>query len=337
MKTKENFILAGDIGATKTTLGIFPEIGLPCPSLFQQKFLNAEAKGLNELIDNFLGRTDIKPQHACFGVAGPVINNQAQMTNLNWSIDGRQLAKKFSFRQVTLINDMEATALGAVILPDQDIFRLNSGNSLPDGNIAVIAPGTGLGEAFILRNNKFFLPQATEGGHASFAPRNNIQLELLQFLLSRQNHVSVEQVCSGMAMSTLYEFLAQYYPSPAWLSEQTQSRKDQTPLIIKAAVAAVNGQRKCDIAVETVRLFVDILADEAANLALKTMATNGIYIGGGICPRITDFLEKEKFMKIFKRGIYREMLGNIPIYLILNIDTALLGAAESAIRLLSTH
>jgi glucokinase len=324
---KENYILAGDIGGTKTVLGLFPTSPLPCSALHQQKFPNAEFKSLDELLGNFLTETEIIPVSACFGIAGPVVDNQAQMTNLNWFIDGRQLKKKFGFSQVTLINDLVATALGAVILPKKDLLRLNRGHPAPNGNIAVIAPGTGLGEAFILRNDNHFLPQATEGGHVSFAPRNAIGIELLQFLLARQSHVSVEQVCSGLALPVLYDFLTSHYPPPAWLTEQMLAAKDKTPVIVKNAVAAIKGKQECDIAVETLRLFVDILADETANLALKTLATGGIYIGGGICPRILDFLDPSNFIKIFARGVYKKMLAEIPIHVILNPDTALLGAA----------
>ncbi len=328
----KKYILAGDIGGTKTTLGIYPVDELPCPALYRQQFTNAEAKGLDRLIDDFLRQTEISPSSACFGVAGPVLNNQVRMTNLNWFIDGAHLKEKFAFKQVKLINDLAATAMGAVILPENNLSALNRGNPVPGANIAVIAPGTGLGEAFVLqRDNKYF-PQATEGGHASFAPRNNLQIELLQYLLSRQSHVSEEQVCSGMGLPVLYDFLTSHFSPPPWLAEQLDRSDDKTPVIVNAALGAVNNQKKCDIAINTLQLFVDILAAETANLALKTLATGGIFIGGGIIPRILSFLDSRKFMTIFCRGIYREMLNGIPIHIITNQDTALLGAAVSLIQ-----
>ncbi len=331
-KEGESFILAGDIGGTKTSLGVFTGTGRPGPPLLHRKFLNAGAECLADLLKDFLAEAGVRPGAACFGVAGPVVDNRARMTNLNWFIDGRELADDFGFSRVSLVNDLVATAMGAVHLPESDLEILNPGRPDAEGNLAVIAPGTGLGEAFILKKDGLFLPQATEGGHSSFAPRNDLQIELLRFLLAGQDHVSVEQVCSGLGLPVIYDFMSRHWSPSERPREEMLSAADKTKVIIRAANAA-RGQGEAETAVKTVNLFVDILADEAANLALKTLATGGIYLGGGIPPRILSFLGRGQFLKTFQRGIYRQMLGDIPIRVILNPDTALLGAAALAQRL----
>jgi len=249
------------------------------------------------------------------------------MTNLDWLIDGRELEHKCGLDQVFLINDLVATAMGSVLLPDEGLNAINIGHQRPEGTIGVLAPGTGLGEAFILRQHKQLFPVASEGGHASFAPRNRQQLELLDFLLQKEQHISVEKVCSGLGLPNIYAFLATRMEQPRDLQQKLAQAADQTPILVNTALKAHSAGDQHHICVHTLQLFIDILAAEAANLALKVLATGGIYIGGGIPPRILPFFNNKQFMAVFARGVYWEMLGDIPIHIILKPKTALLGAA----------
>jgi len=327
MKPANRFLLAGDIGATKTTLALYgAAVGLGIP-LRQQTFPNALFSSFDALLDKFLGQGPPAPVHACFGVAGPVTANSVRMTNLNWSIDGEELRVRHGFQQVHLINDLVATAMGAIHLPAADLSALNPGLAKVGEVMAVLAPGSGLGEAFLVPHHGAYHPYPSEGGHASFAPRDGRQLALLAFMLQRHAHVSVEMVCSGLALPELFAFMSTQYEAPAWLLGELEQAVDRTPVIIRAALRAVQGGRSCDIAVRTLELFIDILADEAANLALKTWSLGGIFLGGGLTPRLVPFFKPERFMSVFARGTYQDRLSRIPIHIIRNPLAALLGAA----------
>ncbi|NOQ46782.1 MAG: glucokinase [Desulfobulbaceae bacterium] len=323
-----NILLAGDVGGTKTTLALHKAGSVPGSPLREQTFINSGVERLEDLIGKFLHGSDVKPKCGCFGVAGPVLAGRVQMTNLDWIINAKSIEHQFGLHRVDLINDLVATAMGAIILPQKDLQAINEGTPIKDGAIGVVAPGTGLGEAFVFPDGSGrYHPKASEGGHADFAPRNRQQINLLQYMLEKNKHVSVEQVCSGMALPMLFKFLRKNESAPSWLIKKLQTGADHTPIIIQAALDASTGRQPCDIAVNTMHLFTDILAAEAANLALKVLAVGGIYIGGGLPPRILPFLDSSRFMSIFKRGVYREMLGRIPVHIILNPKTALIGAA----------
>ena len=253
------------------------------------------------------------------------------MTNLDWTIDGRELADHFALEHVLLVNDLVATTAGAVLLPADSLVTINNGRIDPKGTIGVLAPGTGLGQSFAVKVNNRLQPFPSEGGHCSFAPRNQEQIRLLEFMLEKRPHVSVEQVCSGMVIPDLYAFMTMHSPEPEWMAKRRMESDDQTPVIVQAANEALAGGPACETAVRTVQLFVDILAAEAANLALKVLATGGIYLGGGMPPRILSFFDQERFMHIFCRGVYREMLADIPIHIIRDPKTALIGARELAV------
>jgi glucokinase len=326
--SKNYVLLAGDIGGTKTTLGLYhSQLPLDTP-LKQHTFHNYKYKNLEDIISKFL--TDFSPQPltACLGIAGPVLGAQVQLTNLKWMIDANILQEQFGFIRVDLINDLVVTAIGAMLLTRNDLLSLNAGSPNPQGTVAVIAPGTGLGEAFLMLKNKTWLPGPSEGGHCSFAPTNDLQMQLWQFLHKSTAHISVEQVCSGRAIPTLYNFLRTMTTEPDWMRLQLETNEDKTPIIIQAAL---NSRQKiagpCKIAEQTLQLFIDILASETSNLTLKTLATGGVYIGGGLPPRILPFLTQQNFMNNFCRGVYKEMLSRIPVHIILNTNTALLGAA----------
>jgi glucokinase len=335
MNRQDSQLLAGDLGATKTTLALYRVADWPGPPLRQQTFRNAEFIDFDSLLNDFLVAGQPVPATVCLGVAGPILNGAVRMTNLDWLIDPALLQARFGFSQIVLINDLVATAAGIPLLTPQDLHPLNP-EARPDSAapLAVLAPGSGLGEAFLIPYHGALLPCPSEGGHASFAPRTEEQLELLAFLRQRHPHVSVEQVCSGMALPALFAFLATRMPIPSGLQAELVQAADQTPVIVRAALDAVEGGKPCAIAIHTLELFFDILADEAANLALKTMALGGVFIGGGLMARLRPLIDPQRFMTIFCRGTYREMLARIPVQIIVNPQTALLGAAARGIEAL---
>ena len=316
-------LLAGDIGGTKTSLALYrPEDGLLNP--FTETTVNNDcAASFEEIIEKFLNENDTKPYVACFGVAGPVRNNRVKMTNLDWTLDGPALQKRFSLRSVTLINDLVATAIGAVHLPDESLLTINEGQPDPVGAIAVIAPGTGLGEAFLINHQNSWLPISSEGGHSSFAPTDEQQRRLLHYMSKQHRHVSAEMVCSGRGIPNLYNFIT----VECGTKDQANDHPDRTRMIIEEALAAFASNKPQNIALKTMQLFTTILASEATNLSLKILATGGLYIGGGLPPRILPFLQPEGFMHTFAKGKYREMLATIPVHVILEPKTALIGAA----------
>jgi glucokinase len=321
-------ILAGDIGGSKSRLALYDSGQHLCR---ETTYSNAEFKDFQEILNDFLHPKLPVPARACLGVAGQVHNNCVTLTNLDWHIDGKQIRDSTGIPDVLLVNDLVATAAGLCQLTPEKRLTLNSGKQQPDGTVAVIAPGTGLGQAYVITQQGTSHPLPSEGGHSSFAPRNRQQLELLAFMLQHEKHVSVEKVCSGMAIPYLFTFISQTIPPPPWLTEKIKRASDPTPVIIQAASVTVNGNRAtCKTAVRTVQLFMDILAAESANLALKVLATGGVYIGGGLPPRIVDFFEPTRFMQIFCRGTFRNLLADIPVHLLLDPKTALPGARTIA-------
>ena len=343
-----SIILAGDIGATKTILALYHTDAEKNSSgqdslLAEKTFRNNEFSGFPELITAFLAGRKEQPVRACFGVAGPVRENRVRMTNLDWNLDGSALAAQFGMEELLLVNDLVATTAGIASLPENSLFRLNQGRPEAGGNIGVLAVGTGLGQAFAVPDGKRFRPFPTEGGHASFAPRNQEQIELLQFLLTplegkeHAPHVSAEQVCSGMVLPALYAFQLTRCQEPEWMREKRLAAEPDalTPLIVAAADSASTeeiGELHCEPAVRSVQLMLDILAAEAANLALKVLATDGIFLGGGMLPRLLAHIDRDRFLKIFCRGIYQDMLADIPIHIIMEPKTALIGARQLSMK-----
>ncbi len=331
-------LLAGDIGATKTKLAIYQTATGYAPPLRQQTLQNTAFESFDTMLTAFLGEEQPRPSLACLGIAGPVRTDTVRLTNRNWLIDAAALRDHFGFTAVRLINDLTATASGIPLLKPADCHCLNRGAKRTDAAMAVLALGTGLGEALLLPSGDSYLAYPSEGGHASFAPRTAEQVALLAFLQqcnqssspSQMQKISVEGACSGLAVPDVFAFLATRKPVPAWLSEQVAQSSDPTPVLVQAALTASTGGTPCDIAVESIRLLLDILADEAANLALKTLALGGVFLGGGLAPRLLPLLDPQRFMAIFASGTQHDMLAQIPIHLILNPNTALLGAAAFA-------
>lgn len=322
-----NLMLAGDIGGTKTQLGLFSFQDNRPVLLKEGTFVSANYAGLAPFVTEFLKGQNMAVQGACFGVAGPVREGRADLTHLPWVVDKRQLASALNLDRVVVINDLTAIAETIPWLAPQDLFTLNAGTSDSGGAMAVIAPGTGLGEAFLIREGDTYLVAASQGGHADFAPNTPLETDLLQYLHRQTGHVSFENVCSGLGIRNLYRFLKETGQSavPAWFEEQLAAGADPTPLIIEAAV---NTDRSCPVARDTLELFLSILGAEAGNLVLKVLATGGIFLGGGIPPRILPALQKGPFLSsFFAKGPMAPLMTRIPVHVILNRQAALFGAA----------
>jgi glucokinase len=315
--------LAGDIGGTKTNLAIFsPEAGPRAP-LAEATFPSGRYPSLEALVQEFLSRVNLKVERATFGVAGPVVAGQSRITNLPWVMDELQLQEALGLSGVRLLNDLEAIANGVPSLEPADLHTV--GERASEGAIAIIAPGTGLGEAYLTWDGSHYQAHASEGGHTDFAPINPMEIGLLSYLLERLGHVSYERVCSGRGIPNIYAYLRDsgYAEEPDWLAEQLAAADDPTPIIVNNAL---NSDRGCDLCAATLNSFVSILGTEAGNLALKVLATGGVYLGGGIPPRILPALEEERFLDAFRaKGRMSD--------LILNPKVALLGAASHCLRM----
>jgi glucokinase len=321
-------LLAGDIGGTKTVLALFAEESGPHSPLHEATFPSAKYGRLEAIIREFLDTVAYPISHAAFGVAGPVVSGTAQITNLPWKMNSQQLAEAFGWNHVELLNDLEAIAYAVPILEPDDLHTLNVGKPELHGNLAVIAPGTGLGEAFLTWEGKRYRAHASEGGHASFAPTNELEHGLLHYLNHQKGHghVSFERVCSGgLGIPNLYDYLKDTGKAeePAWLAAELAAASDPTPIIFRAAQ-----EHSVELAYQTIAMFVNILGAEAGNLALKVLSTAGVYIGGGIPPRIVTDLEQPTFLEAFcHKGRFRPLLADMPVHIILNPKAALLGAA----------
>jgi glucokinase len=324
---KTTAVMAGDIGGTKTHLAVFSsESGLGAP-LEEAIFISRDYPSLEALVREFLSRSGTKVDRASFGVAGPVVNGQAKITNLPWIMDEANLADTLGVTSVHLINDLLALAHAVLFLAEKDLHVLNKGHAVSGGAIAVVAPGTGLGEAYLTWDGAEYRAYASEGGHSDFAPSNALEAGLLCYLRERFGHVSYERICSGIGLVNIYAYLKDsgYADEPDWLAEQMVSVHDPTPVIVKAAL---DEERMCKICQITLNMFISILGAEAGNMALKVMASGGVYLGGGIPPRILSALEGGSFMEAFRhKGRMSKLMEEFPVHVILNPKAALLGAA----------
>ena len=320
--------LAGDIGGTKTILALFASEKLPLQPLYEMSFASSSYPGLDAIIADFFSKTKASASIACFGVVGPVREGRAVITNLPWQIDTSMLQDAFGFSRATLINDLVATGYAIPHLEQSDLFTINNGIKTNEGALGIIAPGTGLGEVIFAWNGSDYLAVASEGGHTDFGPSSESQIQLLDFLKNRYGHVSYDRICSGRGIPAIYDFYKSsgQYEEPDWLSNQLASAEDPAPVIVNAALDETT---HCDICTKTLELFISILGAEAGNLALKGLTTGGMYLGGGIPPRIRPFLERETFMKSFAaKGRMSYLLADIPVKIILNPKAALIGAAS---------
>jgi glucokinase len=332
-------ILACDVGGTKTNLALLESSGAAFEIVRFESYQSREHASLDEIIDAFLGTGAITLEAAGFGVAGPVIDGRAITTNLPWRIDARQLADRFGIPAAALLNDIEAHAWAVDRLTGVDLLTLQPGSS-NFGNVAVVAAGTGFGVAALLRSAGTAISLASEGGHADFAARSAIEADLLGFLRSRFGHVSVERVLSGPGLVHLYEFLRESERSsqPEWLGAELASG-DAPAAISRAAVSG-----RSETCAHALDLFLEIYGAEAGNWALRTMATGGVYLGGGIAAKLLGASSGashawrqraiELFLKGFvEKGRFRPMLEAMPVRVIVNENAPLIGAAHCAMTI----
>jgi glucokinase len=319
-------ILAGDIGGTHARLALFERDRLDTAPAAVEIFLSHEHSGLEEIVRTFLDGHQARVDSACFGIAGPVRGGRSAATNIPWVADAHNLAAQLG-SPVRLINDLEANAYGIELLKPQDFVALNVGVPDPAGNQGLISAGTGLGCSGLVPGPSGYVPFPTEGGHADFAPRNEIEIELLRYLLGRFGHVGVERVLSGPGLVNIYSFLRDTGrgAEPPWLTEQ-MAHGDP------AATISRNGlEHSSEICVQALDLFLSIYGSEAGNLALRVLATGGVFIGGGIAPAVSRKFLEPAFLKAFvSKDRMEAMLAEIPVRLIMNDKAALLGAARVA-------
>ena len=319
-------LIAGDIGGTKTDLAIYSTESGPRAPLAQTEVRSADYASLQGLVSEFLAKVKMSVDVASFAIAGPVIAGHVKTTNLPWDMDEATLARDLNLRAAHLMNDLEAVARSVPVLQNADLMTLNEGEPVVTGPIAVVAPGTGLGESFLTWNGSQYLAHSSEGGHSDFAPTDERQIRLLQYLMPRLGHVGVERVCSGIGVPNIYEFLRdeERIPEPADVARAIASATDRTKAIIGAAADSNNPSALCRA---TVDMLVSILASEAGNLFLKVFATGGVYLAGGIALHVVGALQDPRFMQTFARkGRFSSLMARVPVHVI-TARAALIGAA----------
>jgi glucokinase len=321
-------ILAGDIGGTHARLALFTLKGERVILGPLEIYPTHEHASLESVVGAFLAQHREKPRAACFGIAGPVRDGRAQMANLNWVVDSSSLAREIACESVLVINDLVANAWGIGGLEPRDFVTLNAGAPEARGNIGVVSAGTGLGEAGLYFDGRRHHPFPSEGGHADFAPADDLQAELLAYLRREFGHVSIERVLSGSGLHHIYRFLRDTGrgDEPASLRDEIAAAEDPAIPVWRAATSG-----GCALASAALDIFVSVYGAEAGNLALKMLSTGGIYLGGGLAPRIIGQLEKPGFMTAFTaKGRMKDVLAAIPVRVILNDEAALIGAARAA-------
>lgn len=324
-------ILAGDIGGTKTNLALYTVAQEGCALVAQAQFPSRDYATFDGVIEAFRASFgDAVIDAACFGVAGAVIEGRCRATNLPWEMAETDLARLLSSSRVRLLNDLEATAYGMLYLKEEELLPLNPAAVVRKGNRAVIAAGTGLGEAQLFWDGHRYHPGGSEGGHCDFAPLDPLQDDLLKWLRLRYPlHVSVERILSGPGIAQLYDFMREYTA----LAEPDAMARLGSGSDRSAAISRCALESNDPLCAETLKLFARIYGAEAGNLALKTMALGGVYIGGGIAPKIAPFIQKYFFDAFVAKGRFEPLLRSLPLYLSLNDKTALLGAMRFAVGL----
>jgi len=320
-------ILAGDIGGTKTVLALYDEWVEPFQAVREAVFKSRDFPQFDQILNQFLGdrKTD-SIRAVCLGVAGPIRNGRCKTTNLPWLLSENDLAKDFGVKKVRLLNDLSAAAYGMLFLKKNESVTLNEG-SAEKGNIAVIAAGTGLGEAMLYWDGQTYFPMASEGGHADFAPQSDQEVALFRYLQGKFGHVSYERILSGPGIYNIYRFLrdSSFHKEPEWLAEKFMQGD-------KSAIVGEMGLAKKDpLCVEALSLFASIYGAEAGNLALKFFSVGGVFVGGGIAPKLLSKLEGGAFMQGFtKKGRYTDLMRSIPVHVAQNSRAPLMGAAQYA-------
>lgn len=327
-------VLGADIGGTNSRLALYEAKSIRMSTLFYREYPNSIFGSFDEVLERFFKETQLHPERASFAVAGVVEAHIARMTNRAWTIDSHMLRRKYSLHHVAIINDMTALASAVPLLAYEDIMVISPGDEQEDGTVAVIAPGTGLGQGFLLRRKGQYFSSGGEGGHAGFSPSEKKEIRLMNWMGSKYGFpISAEQVCSGPALEDLFAFLRQdsgAEPVPS-IEAEIGGGLPLAPIIVQGATDTA---RLCPLCQSTIELFLAVLGGEAANLALKTFANGGLYLGGGIIPRLVGKVSFAPFVEGFhRRGKMRQMLGKIPVYAIVNPRIQLAGAAAYACSL----
>jgi glucokinase len=319
-------ILAGEIGATRTRLAAFDMQANRLSCVVEKTYLSQQHRGLSEILSLFINSEGIPVHSACLGVAGPVRGGKCKISNLEWTVDSQELASQLKLASVGLINDLEAYAHGVDALESKDFVTLSAGVEDAEGNRVVISARTGLGIAGLYWDGFRHHPFACEGGHADFAPRNDLEMELARHLRGKYQHVSCERILSGPGIKNIYDFLRDMKKAeePAWLEEQMREAKDPPALISQLAL-----EGKAEICERTMSIFVSVYGSETGNCALNFMATGGVFVGGSIAAKIVPKMLDPVFMKSFlEKGRMQSLLADMPVKIIVNDDTGLIGAAR---------
>ncbi len=320
-------ILTGDVGGTSTRLAFFTVEDGRLNLVVEKDYPSRRHKSLDEIVREFVSHHRLAIEYACFGIAGPVQHGRVETPNLAWVVDQETITRELRIQSAWLINDLLANTYGIPALEEKDFAVLNAGSPDASGNAAVISAGTGLGEAGAYWDGKHYHPFACEGGHADFAPRGRVEIDLLRYLLERFGHVSWERVVSGPGLRNIFDFLRETGrgEAPAWLIAEMEG-SDSSAVISQAAL-----EGKSELCVQALDLFISCFGAEAGNLALKFLATGGVFVGGGIVPKIIRKLNGQTFINAFtEKGRFKHLLEVIPVRVILNDRAALLGAARYA-------
>lgn len=328
MPDKPYIILAGDIGGTKSNLAVFRVIADTLTMERNERFHSSAYSGLNAILREFLEGEKRSIVAACFGVPGPVKNGRARPTNLTWGVDAEEIAAEFSVTYVSILNDLEANAYGIAELQESDFAVIQKGAADASGNRCVVSPGTGLGEGGLYWDGRKHRVWACEGGHTDFAPRNALEIALLEYLIKQYGHVSCERVISGMGIENIYKFLRDTGRGREVTDIATEMKANDAAAVISRHAEAGD----CPMCVQTIEIFLSCLGAEAGNMALKSMATGGVFLGGGIPAKMISQIRSVAFTHAFNdKGRMSALLQSMPVKVILNDQAALLGAARFAL------
>lgn len=318
-------ILAADVGGTKSYLSVFEPEESGLEPLVERRYTTTDFPGVPELLEFFVRDAGCKPTRVVLGVPGPVRHPPVNPVNLPWVIDPARIGQVLGLDEVHLLNDLEATSYGTLALQPHDLVELNAGVPDDTGNRAVIAAGTGLGEGGLAWTGDRYKAVSSEGGHASFSPGTDLEAQLWKWMFAQFGHVSWERIVSGPGLGHIYDFLLKFGhgEQPDWLAQELEASDDRA-----GSISRIAAEGRSDLAAQAIDLFVSLYGAEAGNLALKLLATGGVYIGGGIAPKLIDKLREGTFMDAFaEKGRVSDVLRDMPVHVVLNDKTGLLGAA----------